>query len=297
MISYIRNFLISSNLINVFLEIHFDFIVNIIVGHNIFVQNPKLRTEIRRFVSFVIWSCPLLCAKLLKEKRIKFPTEHIFAELENNPHNICPQLYSIFKFIGQFTDNNQIHNKCIQLAQKLRYRPFQMVCPFDLINLFSFNPNVTWTSPRPDKNQDLNRLIAFYHSGINDTNHGRSLERYQKLRMIYASSILNEQEGSIEKMLYYLDACMCAKNKHYTNYVPLKTLISTICWDNYPDFSKIYEYDQFGIMMSHSSMAKELTRLLETSDQNSEEINFIRMGIRTNPVCFQVGTLLGWNRF
>ena len=147
--SYIRN----KNFLSEYNEIHSNCIKNIITGINLFTTNVKTRFLNRFFISSLLWTHQKYCAENLDKC---FNIKSIKSELLETTENYCPFLYSIVKFIGQFTSEDAVHSTCVHIVQKLSGNHE------NIIHLFSFNKNFrpkhTLT---PQKSVGFNRIIHF----------------------------------------------------------------------------------------------------------------------------------------
>lgn len=141
----------------------------------------------RIFVSWLLWNQSDTCVNIMNKDEWKIPINSIekeFDELKQwNNHTLF--LYSIIKFIGQYTNNKELYDKCWEIILSIPINLNDvseiLIKPSQIIHLFAFNINFKHKNI-PKKTRGSNRLIQFVSTGI----HGHTLNVYQ-------NKYLNEQ--------------------------------------------------------------------------------------------------------
>lgn len=198
---------VKSNSFKDYLDIHKKCIEKILNSFDLFSADTLLT---RKFICFLLWSCPDICAELMNDYRWKVDMDGIVKEFKTccgiGMSTETLLLYSIVKFIGQFTTNEKYFIYSLKIVQALPdYIDRKIMSPRQLEHLFSFNKQF---KPKyclkPDKIPGSNRLIDFYENGLSvkfESQH----EKYQQLRKAISQKIY-EQNENINTCLYYIES-------------------------------------------------------------------------------------------
>src|SRR5271154_2486882 len=107
-------------------DTHLDCLTDMLVGHDLFCTDATVRFLNRHFVSFLVWSCYNEIATIFNNGRWLVNLEMMENELVNNwkfslvsSFNQALMLYSILKFIGQYTNNYTIYTRCYAIMRKI----------------------------------------------------------------------------------------------------------------------------------------------------------------------------------
>lgn len=189
-----------------FRQVHLECIAELLNNHDIYESNMEKRLANRKFVCFLLWSSIDFCTEAMNKKRWIFSLDLMATELSEASGKAEQQIllaYSILKFVGQYTDDRSIYNRCYQILDGVTTTGLP-ISPADMKHLFAFNSNFLHMRQQvPPKSRGFNRLLHFFTSGIGSYSAENSRE-YSQLRYDYARGrfISNCNEANC---LYYLD--------------------------------------------------------------------------------------------
>lgn len=219
-------------------DTHLDCLTNILVDHNLFCTNPIVRFLNRHFVSFLVWSCYNEIATVLNNGRWSVNLELIENELVNNwkfslvsSFNQALMLYSILKFIGQYTNNYTTYTRCYSIMRKIPdiESPYIM-SPRQIEHLYAFNRNFCSNRkcPKTNKITGSNRLIDFHSRGyyLKSRINIQHLH-YKNCRYYHSYEMLCNNPTTIT-CLYYLHS-LYYRNDAKQNNDPVKLIYDKLC--------------------------------------------------------------------
>ena len=240
-----------------------------------------LSTASRKFTVYLIWSCTNIVTGLLNENLWSVPMETLKAELHSLNYDLTKpatvQLYSIIKFIGQFTKRHQQFIECLQLVTLISdcntTIPDCCLDPTDVLHLISFNANF---NIQPYPKYQSNRLTDFYSTGIPAKS--TYVKQYRTCRAEVATDILTNNITDGAAQLYYLESA------YYTNSTTdMPPIINRLLRDlnkestTLPPWPVRYTYNEFNLISTIDSVTAKRLKLLHRTSVDSVDTNWIEM--------------------
>lgn len=207
-----RNFIKNDNLFYLYEKIHINFLASLLSRHNIFCPSENQRFVVRKFIVFVLWSCPEYCAEIMNSGNWIIPIDLIKNEMDAfkmNVFGVLPgatvYLYSIIKFIGQYTCDPKIFIECNSIVRSIgNVNCHNLISPEQIEHLYSFNKYFSPKHvPRPDKVKGSNRLFQFENSGICEVPSLKCCVKFRKLRINFAKQNLSKTKNYLGALYYF----------------------------------------------------------------------------------------------
>ena len=264
----IRLYAKNNDLRKKFYKCHENFLIELLNIHNIHETESSKSSTNREFVNFVLWSCLDFCKIILNKNLWNYQLDLIEQELLDkncafDQNNLG--LYSILKFIGQYTDNKNKYDKCCKIIESLPDNlPINIIEPKQIRHLFAFNTNFKNDYITiPPKIIGSNRLVQFeFGATIGNTNYLKHYEKYKSNRCYHAQFMLIKNPSE-SVCLYYLDSLYYqTKNK----FISIQKLFQDNCND-----------------LAHSSYIRNiLEKITSYNCENSNCCAFNDLNIVTN---------------
>lgn len=243
----------------------------------------------RRKLSFILWNSINYCVQIINSNPQIIYTDVIiklFSQNLDNWHlnNHMIALYPFLKFIGQFTDNGIIYNKCCHIANKMTDpHNSNIISPRQLEHLFAFNVNFRKkTTLVPDKIRFSNRLDEFESCGLS-YDYRKDYYVYRDLRHKVAKTILQKiilQTKQIEMTaLYYLEASYYFFGKFHSN---MKTFMGETLKDIYPKKTDFVGLVELIYQNTTKTSTNDILELVSEriNDENKYNNNVVLMFIK-----------------
>ena len=198
----IHNYITSIKKTKEFEDRHYTCIMEMLTNRPLFPTHDVF--ESRKFVSFLLWAHPDICSIILNSRQWEIDISQFEQELFTSRfNNNTIMLYSIFKFIGQYTTNYYIYKRCIDMCKNISIEMKHVTNPKNMLHLFHFNKYFKLdSSPPPDKHNYCNRMTEF-HSGY-ILNYKEMHYQYRKLRVKLARHYCKEDPTEVN-CIYYLE--------------------------------------------------------------------------------------------
>lgn len=279
----IRIFIEKANLKGLFFQIHQDFLVELLKSADIFEPDANIRLENRKLVCFVLWKCIDFCKRIINEGLWSISIGAIWQELKdsNNTENQI-LLFSILKFIGQYTSDILIYRMCAKIVDISQ----ELVLPGcismkDLAHLISFNPNMKNKTEILPKTTELNRMKSFEFpiQRFDPETKKECTMIYQDIRYNYGHQLI-VKDDSVINCLYYLDAFYhveCDEEDILELDTKLDDRVDEIYSNlnnyNFPENHSVM-FDEFNIEVNVEDMLENRLNLIG-SVQNFDEIKYV----------------------
>ncbi|XWV26086.1 putative orfan [Tupanvirus soda lake] len=226
----VRSYAKTNALFGDFCNSHMQCLATLLNNCDIYDSDSANRYKNRKFISFLLWSCNEYCRMILNKQLWLCPIDRMLEELSKikcvDKNTLL--IYSIIKFIGQYTNDKYIYDKCCLLMESIQdIFPEYVMTPAQIRHLFAFNPHFISTEhPLPPKINGSNRLVQFYSCAIKDSGFYIDYSKiYSKKRHIFSKNqlVMKKDEATC---LYYLDSLYyVTKNKQLT----MNNLYETKC--------------------------------------------------------------------